>query len=85
MKYGVVYDPFKQELFSASRGDGATLNNRRIRVSRSSSLESALIGTGFPFRNSDHVTLFLNQFGTFAGKIGDLRRAGAASLDLARR
>jgi myo-inositol-1(or 4)-monophosphatase len=51
MEHGVIYDPFKQELFTASRGDGATLNNRRIRVTSLRTVEGALIGTGFPFKN----------------------------------
>ena len=83
LQHGVIYDPFKQELFCASRGDGATLNNRRIRVNKTRGLESALIATGFPFRHPDDVAEFLKRLGAFLGKAGDLRRAGAASLDLA--
>ena len=81
--HGVVYDPFKQELFCASRGDGATLNNRRIRVSKNTSLEGALIATGFPFRNPELTESYMKQFNQFLNKTGDIRRAGAAALDLA--
>ena len=82
LEHGVVYDPFKQELFSASRGDGATLNNRRIRVNKARNMQNALIATGFPFRDPDDIALFLKRFKSFIEQTGDLRRAGAASLDL---
>ena len=83
LEHGVIYDPFKDELFSASRGEGATLNNRRIRVNKARGMETALIATGFPFRHPDEVAVFLDRFRKFIDKVGDLRRAGAASLDLA--
>ena len=83
LEHGVIYDPFKDELFSASRGEGATLNNRRIRVNKARGMETALIATGFPFRDPDDVTVFMSRFRKFIDKVGDLRRAGAASLDLA--
>lgn len=81
--HGVIYDPFKQELFAASRGDGATLNNRRIRVSKIKSVEGALIGTGFPFKNPDDLDGFLGLFSAFFKSASDMRRAGSAALDLA--
>ncbi len=83
LEHGVIYDPFKDELFSASRGEGATLNNRRIRVNKARGMETALIATGFPFRDPDDVTVFMSRVRKFIDKVGDLRRAGAASLDLA--
>ena len=83
LTHGVVYDPFKQELFAASRGDGATLNNRRIRVSPNKSLDSALLATGFPFRNPDQLDQFLKLFQELFTSARDIRRAGAAALDLA--
>ena len=83
LTHAVVYDPFKQELFCASRGDGATLNNRRIRVSKIRSAESALIATGFPFRHPDRADDFLRIFAAFLSSVTDMRRAGSAALDLA--
>ena len=83
MAHGVVYDPFKQELFAASRGDGATLNNRRIRVSKTNSLDSALLATGFPFRNPEQLGEFMKLFTELFTSVGDIRRAGSAALDLA--
>ncbi len=83
LMHGVIYDPFKQELFTASRGDGATLNNRRIRVSKTRSIDSALIATGFPFRHPDQLDNYLKVFTTFMRSVSDMRRAGSAALDLA--
>ncbi len=83
LSHGVVYDPFKQELFAASRGDGATLNNRRIRVSGAKSLDGTLLATGFPFRNPEQVDDFMRLLQALYNSVGDIRRAGAASLDLA--
>lgn len=79
----VVYDPLKQELFTASKGGGAYLDNRRIRVSQRKSLEGALLGTGFPFRDHDKLDVFLETFRAFFPMTAGIRRAGAASLDLA--
>ncbi|MFQ5659753.1 MAG: inositol monophosphatase family protein [Gammaproteobacteria bacterium] len=79
----VVYDPLKQELFTASRGAGAFLNKRRIRVSSQKSLEGALLGTGFPFRNHERLEEFLKTFRTLFPMTAGIRRTGAASLDLA--
>jgi myo-inositol-1(or 4)-monophosphatase len=83
MEHGVIYDPIKQELFTASRGDGATLNNRRIRVTSLRTVEGALIGTGFPFKNPDQLDQFLKLFSAFFSSASDMRRAGSAALDLA--
>ncbi len=80
--HGVVYDPIKQELFTASRGDGATLNNRKIRVGKAKSLQSTLLATGFPFRNRDQLESFQRLFGAFYDDVSDIRRAGSAALDL---
>lgn len=81
--HGVIYDPYKQELFAASRGDGATLNNRRIRVASRKTAESALLATGFPFRNPEQLDDFMKTFAAFFNKATDIRRAGSAALDLA--
>ncbi|HXH04338.1 MAG TPA: inositol-1-monophosphatase [Candidatus Competibacteraceae bacterium] len=80
---GVVYDPLKQEMFAASKGDGATLNDRRIRVRNLPGLEGALLGTGFPFRYPQHQQTYLAMFGSLFGKCAEMRRAGSAALDLA--
>jgi len=79
----VVYDPLRQELFTASRGGGALMNNRRIRVSKQHSLEGALLGTGFPFGDTDKLELFISTFRAIFPTTSGIRRAGAASLDLA--
>lgn len=79
----VVYDPVSQDLYTASRGGGAQLNNRRIRVARRNELEGTLIGTGFPFRQPDLLDPYLATFRAMAPKVADIRRAGSAALDLA--
>jgi len=83
LEHAVIYDPFKQELFCASRGDGATVNNRRMRVSKVRSSAGTLLGTGFPFRNRDKLENWLGMFNEFFKTAADVRRAGAAALDLA--
>lgn len=84
MEHGVIYDPLRQEMFTASRGKGARLNDRRIRVSVHKKLEECLLGTGFPYRHSpDQVTAYVNSLKSLIPHCGDIRRAGAATLDLA--
>lgn len=84
IEHGVVYDPLRQELFTASRGKGAQLNERRIRVSTQKKLEHCLLGTGFPAHHSQAVQAnYLKMLQVLIPICGDLRRAGAASLDLA--
>ena len=79
----VVFDPNRNELFTATRGVGAYLNDRRIRVSRTDKIEDALLGTGFPFKEisnlDDYVRMLRNAMRTCSG----VRRPGAAALDLA--
>jgi myo-inositol-1(or 4)-monophosphatase len=79
----VVYDPTRNELFTASRGRGAFLNDRRLRVSRRTRLQEALLGTGFPYRVFDHMDAYLGMFRELMQKTAGIRRPGAASLDLA--
>ena len=79
----VVYDPAKNELFTASRGHGAFLNDRRIRVSKRAQLRDALIGTGFPFRDFSGLDEYMAMFRQVTSKTAGVRRAGAAALDLA--
>ena len=79
----VVYDTTRNELFTASKGGGAFLNEKRIRVSKRAKLEEALIGTGFPYRSFVHIDAYLAIFRELAQKTSGLRHPGAASLDLA--
>jgi myo-inositol-1(or 4)-monophosphatase len=82
-EHAVIFDPVANELFTASRGRGAYMNDRRLRVSRCQRLADALLGTGFPFRQFTHVDTYLAMFRELAQKSVGLRRAGAAALDLA--
>ena len=79
----VIADPTRNEIFTASRGVGAFLDGRRIRVSRRTMLKDALIGVGFPFRRKDDTDAYMNMFAQLAKTTSGLRRPGAASLDLA--
>ncbi len=83
MSQGVVYDPTRDELFTATRGAGAFLNNRRIRVSKNLHLQDALLGTGFPFKNLNILDQYLTLFRHLSAHSAGLRRPGAAALDLA--
>ncbi len=83
LEVGVIYDPIRQEMFTASRGGGAQLNERRMRVRGVNSLEAALLGTGFPIRHPRHIPAYLNMFGSLFTQCAELRRAGSAALDLA--
>lgn len=82
-EHAVIYDPIRQELFTASRGAGAQLNSRRIRVSPRATLQGALLGTGFPFKHLEYLPTYLETFQTFTQQASGIRRAGAATLDLA--
>lgn len=79
----VVYDPAKNELFTASRGRGAFLDDRRMRASKCTQLAGALVGTGFPFKELDHIDAYMRQLRTVMSTAAGVRRAGAAALDLA--
>lgn len=79
----VVYDPTRNDLFTASRGRGAFLNDRRIRVGRRDRLADGLIGTGFPFREKDGLDSYCDLFAEMTNACAGLRRPGAAALDLA--
>jgi myo-inositol-1(or 4)-monophosphatase len=83
MEHAVVYDPMRQELFTASRGEGAQLDGRRIRVSGQAQLERALIGTGFPFRQApQELSPYLKMLEKVVQNTSGVRRPGAAALDL---
>jgi myo-inositol-1(or 4)-monophosphatase len=79
----VVYDPYKQELFTASKGGGAALNGRRIRVSGLRNLDGALLGTGIPFREEQDLERYLKTMRVLLPGTAGVRRAGSAALDLA--
>lgn len=83
IEIGVVYNPATEELFTAQRGGGAMLNNKRIRVSGHGTLEGALIGTGIPFSDDRDFDSYLKTMRKFMGTTAGIRRAGAAALDLA--
>ncbi|NOT83462.1 MAG: inositol monophosphatase [Methylococcaceae bacterium] len=83
LEVAVVFDPLRDELFTASKGGGAMLNNRRIRVTPQNSLKGALIGTGFPFKHQQHLDAYLQMFRAICIDSAGIRRAGAAALDLA--
>lgn len=83
LEQAVVFDPPRNELFTSSRGDGAHLNDRRIRVSRVSELEYALLAAGFPFRSQDYLDAWLSTLRELMTRSSGIRRAGSAALDLA--
>ncbi len=83
IQHAVVYDPTRNDLYTASRGAGAFLNDKRIRVSNRDKLIDTLIGTGFPFRMGDDIEAYTNMFKDLTAKTAGIRRPGAAALDLA--
>ena len=80
---GVIFDPIRNDLFTATRGRGAFLNDRRIRVSRRAHLRDCLIGTGFTFRDGSYLDTYLQMMKVMIQQTAGLRRPGAAALDLA--
>ena len=82
VQQAVVYDPARNDLFFASRGRGAYLNDRRLRVSKRTRMAEALIGTGFPFRKGDNFKRYVKMFEEVMQNCAGLRRPGAAALDL---
>ena len=83
VEQAVVYDPTRNDLFTATRGRGAFLNDRRIRVSKRTELKGCLISTGFPFREGDNFQEYLAMMGDVMQRTAGIRRPGAAALDLA--
>ncbi|MCW8906540.1 MAG: inositol monophosphatase [Sedimenticola sp.] len=83
LEQGLVYDPLRDEMFTASRGAGALLNDRRIRVSNRKSLDGALLGTGFPYKDQSNLDAYLNMFRALIKDTAGIRRPGSAALDLA--
>ena len=82
IEQAVVYDPARNDMFFASKGRGAFLNDRRLRVSKRIRIGEALIGTGFPFRKGDNFKRYMKMFGAVMEQCAGLRRPGAAALDL---
>lgn len=83
LEVAVIYDPFKDELFCAGRGNGASLNDRKIRVSKLQSFEGALLATGFPFKENQNIDSYLVSLKDLMLQTSGIRRAGSAALDLA--
>jgi len=83
LQSAVVYDPLREEMFTASRGSGAFLDERRIRVSARKDLDGALLGTGFPFRDQTHIDVYLAMIKDLIRDTAGIRRPGSAALDLA--
>ena len=79
----VIYDPTKNDLFTATRGSGAYINDRRLRVSKRTELADCLIGTGFPYTKFEHLDPYMNILRDMMQKTAGLRRPGSAALDLA--
>ncbi len=83
LEHGVVYDPLRQEIFSASRGQGAQLDGRKIRVSKRDRMDYSLIATGFPYRaNKKHLDDYLEMLKCVITTSAGIRRPGSAALDL---
>jgi myo-inositol-1(or 4)-monophosphatase len=83
LEAGVIYDPVRNELFAGARGKGATLNDRRIRVSPLTKIADAVIGTGFSHREIQHIDSFMKIFEKVSLQCSAVRRSGSAALDLA--
>lgn len=79
----VIFDPTRNELFAATKGAGAFLNDKRIRVTKRDKLADSLIATGFPFRSETDIDQYIPMFKALSGKCQGLRRPGSAALDLA--
>ena len=80
---GVIYDPVRNDLFTATRGRGAFLNDHRMRVSRRQHLRDCLVGTGFPFRDGSDLDTYIKMMRVMMTETAGLRRPGSAALDLA--
>src|SRR5690606_28475997 len=83
VQHGVIFDPLRNELFTASRGSGAVLNDRRIRVSERKDLDGAMLATGFPPRERERAPAQLECLRELLRNVEDIRRTGSAALDLA--
>ncbi len=79
---GCVYDPIRNELFSARRGSGAQLNNTRLRVALTKDLNGTILATGFPYKHKQHAESYMKILGSLFTEVADFRRTGSAALDL---
>lgn len=79
----VIYDPVRNDLFTATKGRGAFLNDKRIRVANRSKLQTALISTGFPFKDFTHLDTYMAMLQDMIKSTSGIRRPGSAALDLA--
>lgn len=78
----IVYDPIRNELFTAERGRGAKLNNQRLRTSKATELNGTIVGAGFPYKQRQHLPAFQGIFAEMFVQVSDVRRSGCAALDL---
>jgi myo-inositol-1(or 4)-monophosphatase len=83
LEHGLVYDPVRDEMFTGSRGNGAKINDRKLRVTRRPNLEGALIGTGLPFRDQRFLKQYLGMLEVMIKDTAGIRRPGSAALDFA--
>jgi myo-inositol-1(or 4)-monophosphatase len=83
LEQAVVYDPSRNDLFCATKGRGAYMNDRRIRVAKRITLRDSLLSTGFPFRPGDAFQTYMQMLGEVMPKCAGVRRPGSAALDLA--
>jgi myo-inositol-1(or 4)-monophosphatase len=83
IEQAVVYDPTRNDIYSASKGRGAYINDRRLRVAKRTRLQECLISTGFPYRPGDKLKPYLHMLGEVMSQCVGVRRPGAAALDLA--
>ncbi len=83
LESGVVYDPLRDEMFTADRGGGALLNDRRLRVADQKGLKGALLGTGIPFRDQRYMDAYLEMLKALTRETAGIRRPGSAALDFA--
>lgn len=83
IELGVIFDPIRDEMFTAMKGRGVQLNNRRLRVSKTIKMERALLSTGLPFRNEELLEKYMVGFNVLTKSASDIRRLGSAALDLA--
>lgn len=83
LEHALIFDPVRQEVFSASRGSGSRVNDRRLRVSQRTDMNGSLLGTGFPYKHTEVLPIYLETFQELSPLSAGIRRAGAATLDLA--
>jgi len=83
LEVGVIYDPVRDEMYTASRGSGALLNDRRLRVTDQKTLKGALLGTGIPFRDQRYMDAYLGMLRDLTKETAGVRRPGSAALDFA--